>query len=106
MKTFVTLGGNVGGSVRETPRTPVGPERRDAVDTDWEEELDVCVAKIEVVSVTVILVVLICTNITPTIKAMIATAPITPTVKIFRLEFIRINNTLFYVEHLQSRTMK
>ncbi len=103
MKTFVTLGGRVGGSVSETPSTPIGPESRAVVDPDnCVDELDDCVPKIEVVSVTVILVVLVlvCTNMTPIISAIMAIAPITPAVKIFRPEFILIDNTLPYMERM------
>jgi len=108
MKTFVTLGGSVGGSVSETPSTPVGPESRAVVDPDncvEELELEDC-PKIEVVSVTVTLVmtlvvlVLVCTNMTPTISAIMAIAPITPAVKIFRPEFILIDNTVPYMERM------
>jgi hypothetical protein len=109
MKTFVTLGGSVGGSVSEMPSTPVGPDSRAVVDPDncvEELELEDCVPKIEVVSVTVTLVmilvvlVLVCTNMTPTISAIMAIAPITPAVKIFRPEFILIDNTVPYMERM------
>ena len=97
MKTFFTFGGSVGGSVRETPSTPVEPESKVVVNPDdCSDELD-CVAKIEVVSVMVILVVLVCTNTTPNISAIMTIAPITPTVKIFRPEFILTNDLLPYL---------
>jgi hypothetical protein len=89
MYTFVTPGGTTGGSVRETPRTPVGPEYVDVLLEEEllvrelvELELEVEEVELEVSDEGLAVVCLrfesVWTKVTPIINAITIKAPAAP----------------------------